>query len=125
VVLHARRNNQCSSLSGDICDAYVLAAGSLPTCVGLRVCRAFEAHCRLATGGYTALESVLSVPPPQRDKMESFWLAETLKYHIFQPLTLILILSSITVLNTGPTSDLKDTHFAASTLSPVHPLSRH
>ena len=41
--------------------------------------RAFEAHCRLETGGHTALESVLSVPPPQRDKMESFWLAETLK----------------------------------------------
>ena len=41
--------------------------------------RAFQAHCRLNTGGYTALESVLSVPPPRRDKMESFWLAETLK----------------------------------------------
>jgi Glycosyl hydrolase family 47 len=31
-------------------------------------------------GGYTNLESVLSVPPPRRDKTESFWLAETLKY---------------------------------------------
>ena len=47
--------------------------------------RAFEAHCRLATGGYTALESVLSVPPPQRDKMESFWLAETLKCAVSLP----------------------------------------
>ena len=41
--------------------------------------RSFEAHCRLETGGHTALESVLTVPPPRRDKMESFWLAETLK----------------------------------------------
>ncbi len=41
--------------------------------------RAFEAHCRLESGGHTALESVLSVPPLRRDKMESFWLAETLK----------------------------------------------
>lgn len=32
------------------------------------------------TGGYSSLESVLAVPPPRRDKMESFFLAETLKY---------------------------------------------
>lgn len=31
-------------------------------------------------GGYTSLESVLEVPPRRRDKMESFWLSETLKY---------------------------------------------
>lgn len=33
-----------------------------------------------STGGYSSLDSVLAVPPPRRDKMESFFLAETLKY---------------------------------------------
>ena len=42
--------------------------------------RAFEMHCRMEGGGYSALESVLSVPPPRRDKMDSFWIAESLKY---------------------------------------------
>jgi len=32
------------------------------------------------SGGHTGLESVLVVPPPRRDRMESFWLAESLKY---------------------------------------------
>ena len=30
--------------------------------------------------GFANLDSVLEVPPRQRDKMESFWVAETLKY---------------------------------------------
>lgn len=30
--------------------------------------------------GFANLDSVLEVPPRQRDKMESFWIAETLKY---------------------------------------------
>ena len=30
--------------------------------------------------GYTSLDSVKDVPPPRRNKMESFWVAETLKY---------------------------------------------
>jgi mannosyl-oligosaccharide alpha-1,2-mannosidase len=30
--------------------------------------------------GYSSLESVTTLPPPRRDKMESFFLAETLKY---------------------------------------------
>jgi Glycosyl hydrolase family 47 len=34
----------------------------------------------LPGGGYSNLESVKSIPPPRRDKMESFWIAETLKY---------------------------------------------
>jgi len=42
--------------------------------------RAFEKHCRVDSGGHTGLESVLVVPPPRRDRMESFWLAESLKY---------------------------------------------
>ena len=42
--------------------------------------RAFETHCRVGSGGHSGLDSVLVVPPPRRDRMESFWLAETLKY---------------------------------------------
>ena len=42
--------------------------------------RAFQLHTRVEGGGYANLDSCLQVPPPKRDKMESFWLAETLKY---------------------------------------------
>ncbi|KAJ8112092.1 hypothetical protein OPT61_g5456 [Boeremia exigua] len=31
-------------------------------------------------GGYTSVNDVTKIPPPSRDNMESFWLAETLKY---------------------------------------------
>ncbi|KAF2831989.1 mannosyl-oligosaccharide 1,2-alpha-mannosidase [Ophiobolus disseminans] len=31
-------------------------------------------------GGFTSVGDVMVVPPPKRDNMESFWLAETLKY---------------------------------------------
>lgn len=31
-------------------------------------------------GGFTSIGDVRTIPPPQRDNMESFWLAETLKY---------------------------------------------
>ena len=31
-------------------------------------------------GGFSSLQSVLAVPPPRRDRMESFFMAETLKY---------------------------------------------
>lgn len=34
-------------------------------------CRAFEKHTRVDTGGYSALDSVLVVPPPRRDRMVS------------------------------------------------------
>ncbi|KAL8781798.1 MAG: hypothetical protein Q9203_000104 [Teloschistes exilis] len=42
-------------------------------------------------GGYTSLASVLDVPPRLRDNMESFWLAETLKYFylLFSPAELL------------------------------------
>ncbi|KAK5164146.1 mannosyl-oligosaccharide alpha-1,2-mannosidase [Saxophila tyrrhenica] len=50
--------------------------------------------------GYTSLTSVLTTPPPQKDNMESFWLAETLKYFylLFSP-TDILPLTDV-VFNT-------------------------
>jgi endoplasmic reticulum Man9GlcNAc2 1,2-alpha-mannosidase len=47
---------------------------------GWQIFRAFERHARLDAGGYTSLESVLEVPPQRRDAMESFFIAETLKY---------------------------------------------
>ncbi|KAF2441158.1 glycoside hydrolase family 47 protein [Karstenula rhodostoma CBS 690.94] len=38
-------------------------------------------------GGFTSVNDVKTVPPPGRDNMESFWLAETLKYFylLFSP----------------------------------------
>ena len=43
--------------------------------------QAFEEHCRVESGGYTSISDVSSASDPKpRDKMESFFLAETLKY---------------------------------------------
>lgn len=38
-------------------------------------------------GGFTSINDVTVIPPPSRDNMESFWLAETLKYFylLFSP----------------------------------------
>lgn len=47
---------------------------------GWQILRAFEMHARFDHGGYTNLDSVLSIPAPRRDKTESFFIAETLKY---------------------------------------------
>ncbi|GFH14660.1 alpha-1,2-mannosidase, partial [Haematococcus lacustris] len=47
---------------------------------GWNMFRAYEAFCKLPSGGYTVMERVDTVPPVPGDKMESFWLAETLKY---------------------------------------------
>ncbi|KAI8613050.1 glycoside hydrolase [Chytriomyces sp. MP71] len=47
---------------------------------GWRVFRSFEQWSKVPSGGYTSLNDVLIVPPPARDKMESFFLGETLKY---------------------------------------------
>lgn len=46
---------------------------------GWSMFRAFEMFCKVPTGGYTVLSSVEKVPTIPGDKMESFWLAETLK----------------------------------------------
>ena len=37
-------------------------------------------YCKISTGGYTSLDTVLMDPPRQRDKQETFFLGETLKY---------------------------------------------
>ncbi|KAI8812702.1 mannosyl-oligosaccharide 1,2-alpha-mannosidase [Cladochytrium replicatum] len=47
---------------------------------GWEIFEAFEKWCIVPSGGYSSLDSVLKVPPPKRDKMESFFLGETLKY---------------------------------------------
>lgn len=47
---------------------------------GWQIFRAFEMYTRYDKGGYTNLRSVLHVPPERSDKMESFFIAETLKY---------------------------------------------
>ena len=52
---------------------------------GWEMFKAFEKHARVLDENakkyaYTSLGDITRVPPPQRDNMESFWLAETLKY---------------------------------------------
>ncbi|KAL4967297.1 glycoside hydrolase family 47 protein [Aspergillus stella-maris] len=48
---------------------------------GWEIFKALRKHMVVKDGeGYTSLQDVTKVPAPQRDNMESFWLAETLKY---------------------------------------------
>ncbi|GAB7347713.1 hypothetical protein MBLNU459_g5271t1 [Dothideomycetes sp. NU459] len=48
---------------------------------GWTIFEAFKKHTGLDEGeGYTSLNNVNQLPPSRRDNMESFWLAETLKY---------------------------------------------
>ncbi|KAK9845755.1 hypothetical protein WJX81_001541 [Elliptochloris bilobata] len=48
--------------------------------MGWRIFQAFNASCRVDTGGFAAVSNVTQLPPQRFDKMESFWLSETLKY---------------------------------------------
>ncbi|KAF3901434.1 hypothetical protein ABW21_db0202463 [Orbilia brochopaga] len=54
---------------------------------GWKIFKAFVKHSAVEGGGFTSLDTVLTVPPSQRNNMESFWLAETLKYFylLFSP----------------------------------------
>lgn len=47
---------------------------------GWQIFEAFENHTKVDTGGYCSLDDVTIVPPHRRDKMETFFLGETLKY---------------------------------------------
>ncbi len=47
---------------------------------GWRIFLAFEEHCKVATGGYAGLKNVNSAGGAKDDTMQTFWLAETLKY---------------------------------------------
>ena len=51
---------------------------------GWKIFKAFDKFCKVPTGGYVSVNDVRSAENPRRgegrDKMESFFLAETLKY---------------------------------------------
>lgn len=47
---------------------------------GYEIYQNFEKYTRVSTGGYSSLRSVKTKNPQFRDKMESFFLGETLKY---------------------------------------------
>ena len=47
---------------------------------GWQIFQAFEKYTKVDSGGYSSLDDVTSLPPPKRDKMETFFLGETLKY---------------------------------------------
>jgi len=51
---------------------------------GWKMFLAFEKHCKVAGGGYVGLKNVNHDQPGalRDDKMETFWLAETLKYFL-------------------------------------------
>ena len=48
---------------------------------GYKIFQSFQQHTRLKAGGYTSINNVMDpINPEFSDKMESFFLAETLKY---------------------------------------------
>lgn len=47
---------------------------------GWQIFEAFEKYTKVDSGGYTSLDDVTMLPPHRRDKMETFFLGETLKY---------------------------------------------
>ncbi|KAK1279710.1 Mannosyl-oligosaccharide 1,2-alpha-mannosidase MNS3 [Acorus gramineus] len=47
---------------------------------GWQIFEAFEKYTKVDSGGYASLDDVTTVPPHKRDKMETFFLGETLKY---------------------------------------------
>ncbi|KAJ8549342.1 hypothetical protein K7X08_033049 [Anisodus acutangulus] len=47
---------------------------------GWQIFEAFEKYTKIDSGGYTSLDDVTIIPPRRRDKMETFFLGETLKY---------------------------------------------
>lgn len=47
---------------------------------GWKIFESFIKYTKTPDGSFTSLADVTTIPPKQRDNMESFWLAETLKY---------------------------------------------
>ncbi|GMH31074.1 hypothetical protein Nepgr_032917 [Nepenthes gracilis] len=47
---------------------------------GWQIFEAFEKYTKVESGGYSSLDDVTTLPPHKRDKMETFFLGETLKY---------------------------------------------
>ena len=44
--------------------------------------RAFEKHCKISSGGYAGIKNVNSEHSQKDDTMQTFWLAESLKYFL-------------------------------------------
>ncbi|VDD75134.1 unnamed protein product [Mesocestoides corti] len=49
---------------------------------GREIFRAFNTHSRVSPAGFAPIVDVRSARPIHRDKMDSFWIAETLKYFL-------------------------------------------
>ncbi|GAA5829513.1 hypothetical protein JCM3766R1_001130 [Sporobolomyces carnicolor] len=47
---------------------------------GWKIFEAFERHCQLDEGGFASIRDVDEVPVTHEDRMETFWISETLKY---------------------------------------------
>jgi len=47
---------------------------------GWTIFQTFEEHCKIPTGGYASIRDVDELPVVHEDKMETFFLSETLKY---------------------------------------------
>ncbi|KAK4050154.1 mannosyl-oligosaccharide alpha-1,2-mannosidase [Microbotryomycetes sp. JL201] len=47
---------------------------------GWAIFKAFEKHCKLPAGGFASILDVDELPVRHEDRMETFWLSETLKY---------------------------------------------
>jgi len=48
---------------------------------GWEIFQAFNEHCKIkATGAFASIKDVNRIPPEMENKMETFWIAETLKY---------------------------------------------
>jgi len=60
--------------------AYRLTGDQLYRDQGWNIFKSIEKHCRISTGGYATIVNVDEVPVRHEDKMETFWMSETLKY---------------------------------------------
>ncbi|EPQ26953.1 uncharacterized protein PFL1_05588 [Pseudozyma flocculosa PF-1] len=47
---------------------------------GWQIFEAFVKHCKVESGGFASIDDVDADTPQQQDRMETFWLSETLKY---------------------------------------------
>jgi hypothetical protein len=77
---------------------------------GWKMFLAFEKNCRLPNGGYAGLKRVDNLNSPKDDKMETFWLAESLKYFL-------MLFSDDSLLNLG-------THVLNTEAHPLRVLSK-
>lgn len=49
---------------------------------GWTIFQGFEKHCKLPNGGYASVRDVDALPVQHEDRMETFWLSETLKVRL-------------------------------------------